>query len=98
MTSYIQVYTYPYELTPNDKLTDGKDGSPFKITGKTQLIWVDLHPEMKFVHDTEYIFISAVGAWVEKGQWWPELNGRRILYGECNPIAVLSPFKLESSG
>lgn len=95
MTSYVQVHTYPFELTPDDKLTDGKDGASFSITENTQFIWVDLHPDQKFVHDTEYIFISAAGAHVEKGQWWPELNGRRILYGECNPVAVLSPFKVE---
>lgn len=100
MTNCIQVYTYPYELTPDDKLTDGPEGSPegttFKITEKTLLIWIDLHPDMRFIHDTQYIFISATGASVTDGHWWPELNGRRILYGERNSLAVLSPFSVEA--
>jgi hypothetical protein len=91
----VKCYIYPYELTSRDKLADGPEGTSFDITADTLLVWVDLQPEMRFAHPTLYVLISAVKTRVEKGEWWPELNGRRILYGCRNPVAVLSPFELE---
>ena len=82
MSEYIDVYTYPLALTPEDRLTDGDTGKEFKIKENTLLIWVDLHPALRFVHDTVYIFISAEGVGYEKGEWWPVLNGERVLYGD----------------
>ncbi len=94
MEEHINVYIYPYELTSEDKLTDGPEGDQIKISEDTLLIWVDLHPEQRFVHEALYILISSAGARVEEGQWWPELNGGRILYGSRNQAAVLSPLQL----
>jgi hypothetical protein len=93
----IKCYFYPYELTPEDKLTDGPEATPFRITANTLLIWVDLEPEAKFAHPTSYVLISGAETRVEKGEWWPVLNGKRILYGQRNPVAVLSPFELEGT-
>jgi hypothetical protein len=88
------VYAFPRELTPKDKLVDGSDAVPFKITGNTLLIWVDLHPDMKFTHPTEYILIAPEEINVYKGGWWPVLNGKRILYGSRNKVGAISPFEL----
>ena len=95
----ILIYFYPYELTPNDVLSDGPQevgNPPFKLEGNTMLIWVDLVPEAKFEHPTAYILISAKNTRVEKGGWWPVLNGQRVLYGQNNPISIPSPFELNS--
>jgi len=96
MTS-VNCYFYPYELTPEDTLADGYKSALFKITAATLLIWVDLAPDSKFPHPTSYVLISATETRVEEGGWWPVLNGKRILYGCRNPVAVLSPFEMESS-
>jgi hypothetical protein len=96
MASHINVYSYPYELTPADKLMDGD--TPLPMTDNTLLVWVDFQPEAKFAHNTAYLLISPVGIQVQVGQWWPELNGKRILYGARNPTALLSPLVVESAG
>ena len=70
----INVYIYPHELTAEDKLVDGPNGTPFKITDNTLLIWVDLHPDMKFTHPTAYILISSEGTQVEDGGLFSMLN------------------------
>jgi hypothetical protein len=76
----VKVYAYPKLLTPKDKLTDGGQ-VPIKITDNTLLFWVDLAPGMRFTHPTAYILISADDeVRIEKGGWWPELNGEVILY------------------
>lgn len=93
--SPINVYSYSYELTPADKLMDGD--RPLPITDNTLLVWVDFQPDAKFAHNTAYLLISPAGVRVERGQWWPELNGKRILYGVRNPTALLSPFIVESA-
>lgn len=95
MKTCVNVYCYPYELTPADKLMDGDTLLP--IADNTLLIWVDLHPDAKFAHNTVYLLISPAGIRLEKGQWWPELNGKRILYGAKNPTVLLSPFVVESA-
>ncbi|MBW2740651.1 MAG: hypothetical protein JRE64_17820 [Deltaproteobacteria bacterium] len=92
-TEFINVYAFPHELIPADKLVDGPDGVPFKITGNTLLIWVDLHPDMRFTHPTEYILIAPEAINVYKGGWWPVLNGKRILYGSRNKVGAISPFE-----
>jgi hypothetical protein len=95
MEGHVNVYIHPYELTTEDMLSDGDEGEQIKITEDTLLLWVDLHPELRFgPHDTLYILISSAGTRVEQGGWWPVLNGRRILYGSRNEVAVLSPFEL----
>lgn len=94
MDGHVNVYIYPYELTSEDTLSDGHEGDQIEITEDTLLLWVDLHPELRFTHDTLYILVSSAGTRVEQGGWWPMLNGRRILYGSRNKVAVLSPFEL----
>jgi hypothetical protein len=42
--------------------------------------------------------ISRGSIRVEQGNWWPILNGKRILYGERNKTGIISPFKVSGSG
>jgi hypothetical protein len=92
----IDVYIYPHELYPSDRLVDGLSGDMIKIVDNTLLIWVDLLPRAKFTHPTAYILISKEYTYMVKGGWWPELNGKRICYGEQNKLGVISPFLLLS--
>ncbi|MBN2533669.1 MAG: hypothetical protein JXB88_12295 [Spirochaetales bacterium] len=94
LVDWIDIYIYPHELTLRDKLVDGLSGDQLKVYPNTLLIWVDLLPGAKFVHPTAYILVSKHGTRVEKGMWWPELNGKIICYGEKNKIGVVSPFKV----
>lgn len=87
------VYVHPVKLTSKDKLTDGGKGNAITITTETTLIWVDLSPNARFSHPTEYILISATGSRVVKGQWWPVLNGKR-LFGGNKPYKVAVPVQL----
>lgn len=96
MNPSIKVYTYPFQLTKMDVLIDGPPtvgNIPFKLDSDTMLIWVDLMPEAHFMHPTAYLLISKTNTRIEKGGWWPVLNGQRILYGQ-NPIMVSSPFEV----
>lgn len=90
-----EVFLYPYELTPRDELKDGpiSDRVPFPIRSNTMLVWVDLLPDANFAHPTLYVLISAAGARVEEGQWWPVLNGRALFRGP-NQAGVSSPMVL----
>jgi hypothetical protein len=72
------VFIYPEKLTSKDKLTDGQSGKPFEIKSEKTLIWVDLAPDARFSHGTEYILISAEGTRVVHGSWWPSLNGKDL--------------------
>ncbi|MBN2536285.1 MAG: hypothetical protein JXB88_25610 [Spirochaetales bacterium] len=90
----INIYIYPHELYPFDELVDGPTGDEFKIIDNTLLIWVDLLPRAFFTHPTAYILIAKEYTRVEKGGWWPVLNGRRILFGDMNKLGVISPFTL----
>ena len=72
------VFMHPEMLTSADKLSDGKSGKPIEIQGETTLLWIDLMPDARFAHDTEYVLISATGARVVKGSWWPVLNGKDL--------------------
>jgi hypothetical protein len=90
----VVVHVYPHELTSQDRLTDGPLEKLYQIDDNCLLIWVDLLPDAFFAHPTAYILISKQNIRVEHGNWWPELNGKRILYGQQNKIGVVSPFKV----
>jgi hypothetical protein len=90
----IAVYVYPHELDSQDQLTDGPTEKLFKLYDNCLLIWVDLLPDAFFAHPTAYILISKDNTRVEDGQWWPELNGNIILYGQPNKTGIISPFKV----
>jgi hypothetical protein len=97
LTDHINIYTYPNPLTPGDILTDGEDGTAFEIFENTLLIWADLDPPAWFAHPTAYVLISATGdIQVAEGEWWPVLNGERILYG--SQVTATFPLKLARSG
>jgi len=91
----IKAYIHPTILTPEDELLDGPTEKLFRIKDKTLFIWIDLHPDMRFTHPSVYVLISAKGIDVVDGGWWPMLNGKQILYGQKNKLAVISPFLVE---
>ena len=64
--------------------------------GEATLVWVDLAPDARYAHDTEYLLITPRGTSVSKGQWWPVLNGKPILRGE-KPSEVRSPIELNEA-
>lgn len=78
------VFVYPEKLTAKDKLVDGPAGAATEIPikGETTLIWIDLNPDARFAHATEYVLISAEGTRVVKGGWWPVLNGKPLFRDE----------------
>lgn len=88
------VYIYPFPLAAKDQLVDGPDGKPFELAGETILAWVDLQPNAKFAHPTLYVLISGNEARVLPGQWWPVLNGKRILSGASPSYTIQMPFVL----
>jgi len=93
----IIVYVYPVELKKGDVISDGKDGTQYKIRSDTLFIWVDLLPGAFFTHPTKYIFIrdnQNKPVKIYDGQWWPYLNGQQILYGSPNKTALTSPCQL----
>lgn len=93
-TGYVKVYAYPKVITPKDKLTDGGK-TLIKVPDDSLLYWVDLMPYAKFAHPTAYILVSANDkVHVEKGEWWPELNGKRILYN-CDPEVLKFPYDID---
>jgi hypothetical protein len=85
------VFTHPTKLTTKDTLTDGEKGTAIEITGDTVLIWVDLMPDARYSHPTEYVLISAAGTKVVKGEWWPVLNGMPLFRGKGEKV---EPVKL----
>jgi|HubBroStandDraft_6_1064221.scaffolds.fasta_scaffold609738_2 hypothetical protein len=87
------VFAYPDKLTEKDKLVDGPSGTIIKIGGETTLIWVDLAPDYRFAHPTEYVLISVDGARVIKGHWWPVLNGKP-LFRNTTPYNAEFPIKM----
>ena len=90
----IDIYIYPYELDSKNLLTDGLFEKLFLIHDNCLLIWVDLLPIAFFTHPTAYILISKDNIQVEKGHWWPMLNGKKILYGQKNKTGIICPFKV----
>lgn len=89
------VFTYPEKLTARDKLVDGpaEKASEIEIKSETTLIWVDLAPDYRFAHATEYVLITAQGARVVKGSWWPVLNGKP-LFRDTKAYNAEFPIKL----
>jgi len=90
----LTIHVFPHELTSEDQLTDGPYEDLFTIYDNCLLIWVDLLPGAFFAHPTAYILISKENIRVEDGHWWPELNGKIILYSQQNKTGILSPFKV----
>jgi hypothetical protein len=90
----IDIHVYPHELTSLDRLTDGPTEQVFRIDDNCLLIWIDLLPDAYYVHPTAYVLISKESIRVEHGNWWPTLNGKRILYGQQNKTGIISPFKV----
>lgn len=90
----INVHFYPHSLLPQDSLRDGPHGKKLDISEDTFLVWVDLFPGMFFAHKTVYIFISKENVRIERGNWWPVLNGKMILYNEDEKYSLISPFEL----
>jgi hypothetical protein len=87
------VFVYPEKLTEKDKLVDGPSGRVIEIKSETTLIWVDLAPDYRFAHPTEYVLISTAGARVVRGHWWPVLNGK-ALFRTGKPYQAEFPIKL----
>jgi hypothetical protein len=90
----IDVHFYPHSVSPQNILRDGPDGKILDIREETFLIWVDLFPGMFFTHNTAYILVSKGSTRIERGDWWPVLNGKMILHNEQNKYALISPFEL----
>lgn len=90
----IIIHVYPHELTSQDRLADGPAEQLYRIDDNCLLVWVDLLPEAFFAHPTAYLLISGESIRAKHGNWWPILNGKKILYGEQNKIGILSPFKI----
>lgn len=90
----ISVHFYPHAVSPQDTLQDGPFGKELDIHDETFLIWVDLFPGMFFTHDTAYIMISEGGIRIERGGWWPVLNGKTVCHNEQGKYALISPFEL----
>jgi hypothetical protein len=92
----IDAHFFPHSISPQDSLQDGPYGKYFDIMEDTFLIWVDFFPGMFFTHKTAYILISKGNIQIERGDWWPVLNGKTILYNEQGKYALVSPFELRS--
>jgi hypothetical protein len=92
----IDIHVCPQELTSQDTLTDGPTERLFRIDDNCLLIWIDLLPDAYYIHPTAYVFVSKNNIRAEYGDWWPELNGKRILYGRQNRTGIISPFKITS--
>jgi hypothetical protein len=90
------VHVYGEKLIAGDKLTDGPDGRPIRIMGEATLVWVDLAPDARYAHDTEYLLITPRGTSISKGQWWPVLNGKPILRNE-KPAEIRFPVELHEA-
>ncbi len=90
----IDVYCHPHPLSSQDVLTDGDHSAgnkPFKFDEGSILVWIDLQPEARFAHSTAYVFFHKGESRMEKGGWWPVLNGKKILYGESEPFSINFP-------
>lgn len=73
-----KVFVYSVPLTEADKLTDGDGGEAIAIKEETTLVWVDLYPNARYSHPTQYLLISPSGTRVIDGSWWPVLNGKPL--------------------
>lgn len=93
----INIHVYPHALTSQDQLADGPREQLFRIDDNCLLVWVDLLPGAFFAHPTRYLLIARKNIRVERGHWWPTLNGKTILYGQQNKIGILSPFTVSQA-
>ncbi len=82
------VYAYPVPLKATDKLSDGPNGKPLSVVDGTQLVWIDFMPDARYVHPTMYLLINGREARAVKGDWWPVLNGNRILLDATAPLMI----------
>jgi hypothetical protein len=87
------VHIHPDLLTAKDRLTFGPRSKEIPLKSPTLLLWIDLRPRARFAHPTQIVLISAEGARVEKGDWWPTLNGQD-LFREDMIRKVSSPMVL----
>ncbi len=92
--NHIDVHFYPHSLSPQDSLHDGPFGKKLDIQEDAFLIWVDLFPGMFFAHETAYILVSKDSIRIEKGDWWPVLNGKAVCHNEHGKYSLVSPFEL----
>ena len=90
----IYIHVYPHLLTPRDRLIDGPKERMFKIYDNCLLIWIDFLPGAFFAHPTAYILVSREEVCIKDGNWWPTLNGKKILYGQKNKTGIISPFRV----
>jgi hypothetical protein len=81
----------PYLLDKDGKLSDGGK-KQFELKGATPLVRVDLLAGGKFSHATGHVLVSGAGTRVEKGEWWPALNGNPLFDARNHP-AVASRFE-----
>ena len=94
-SNYILAHFYPEELERGDIVTDGPDNADGVISDRTFLMWVDMVPQAFFAHPTIHILVTAdKRIIVRDGSWWPELNGKRVLYGNDGNFSVPFPFRL----
>lgn len=73
-----KVFVHAVPLYPADQLTDGDTGEAIAIKETTTLVWVDLYPNARYAHPTQYVLISPAGTRVIDGSWWPVLNGKPL--------------------
>ena len=77
------VYVSPTPLPAGTVVSDGGFDDFPACPDETVLIWVDPHPEMRYAHETFYVFISADGTIsIESGMWWPEIGGDNYMWGD----------------
>jgi hypothetical protein len=87
-----RVFVHPVPLSPADELTDGASGERIAIKEQTSLVWVDLYPNARYSHPTQYILVSASGTRVIDGSWWPVLNGKP-LFRDAKTASADAPAK-----
>lgn len=81
-------------LDPRTNLSDGSD-TTIPLNSQTFLAWIALHPELFFIHptaDPRILLDKSIN--VVEGGWWPELNGKPVLYNSQGKFGIISPFEL----
>jgi hypothetical protein len=71
-----RLHLLPGEIRPEDELTDGAGGKPLPIQGNSIVLWLDLEPDAKYHHPTQYIIIGPQGVEVVNGVERPTLRGK----------------------
>ena len=95
--AFARVHVYPVPLKATDTLVDGPGGKCIETEANSILVWADLMPSARFAHPTQYVLIAGRKAKVTPGQWWPVLNGQKILYGTAPDYTIHLPFPLPGS-